>query len=148
MPKRCGASRLVGRVKTFPPVPAEPWGRPWQEAQLFFAPTFQAASPFATHSMAGFCVSSRCIARVDSPMNSEPDLRASCADAAKVNYVAYSGGGEALVVEQVGAEAADRAAAAGREMRRAAVLDDCEAVAFQEALQLIDERHPAPVLSP
>src|SRR6476661_734353 len=33
-PKRCGASRLSGRVATSPPAPAAPRGRPWHPAQL------------------------------------------------------------------------------------------------------------------
>src|SRR5437660_570772 len=37
-PKRCGASRLSGRVATSPPAPAEPRGRPWQPAQLSESP--------------------------------------------------------------------------------------------------------------
>jgi hypothetical protein len=37
-PKRCGASRLAGRVNTLPPNPAEPNGRAWQAAQLSLRP--------------------------------------------------------------------------------------------------------------
>ncbi|PYQ49353.1 MAG: hypothetical protein DMF78_18485 [Acidobacteria bacterium] len=43
-PNRCGASRLSGRVTTSPPAPADPRGRPWQDAQLSVRPAPMARS--------------------------------------------------------------------------------------------------------
>src|SRR5215217_7687597 len=59
---------------------------PWHEAHDLPLPSSlrrQAVSPSLTHSMAGFRLSSRCIACVDGPMNVAPDSR--CAAAARLS---------------------------------------------------------------